>query len=157
MFRRSNFKHYKMEKKINMVSFLTLPANCRIIGLVLVLQLCSCATTPVMPESISDRAQARWDTLLSGDLEGAYQYLAPGYRSSVSVDQYTRQIQIQKVMWTDANYTDSECLESSCKVKISLDYSLLAALPGIPRYDGTQKIEENWIKHDETWWLVPKK
>ena len=135
---------------------LSLTAISRACCLVLASLLCACATTPVMPENISDRAQARWDTLLSGDLDGAYQYLSPGFRSSVSLDQYKRKIQTQRVMWTGAKYIDSECLDSSCKVKISLGYSLVGALPGVPRYDGTQQIEENWIKHNGKWWLVPK-
>ena len=52
-------------------------------GLVL---LSACATSPrISPEeSVKERATARWELFFSGDLAGAYEYLSPGYRTSVS-------------------------------------------------------------------------
>lgn len=120
--------------------------------------LTACATTPQEePKGIGELAQERWDTLLSGDLGGAYEYLSPGYRSSVSSMQYQRKLLLQRIRWTGAEYIDSDCLESTCKVQISLDFSLINALPGVKRFDGTQAIEENWIKADGKWWFVPEK
>jgi hypothetical protein len=119
--------------------------------------LISCATPMARQPDIGVLAQERWDTLLSGDLNAAYQYLSPGYRSSVSSIAYQRQVLTQKVQWTGAEYIGSDCLESSCKVQISLDFSLISVLPGVRRFDGNHTIEENWVKTEGKWWFVPEK
>ena len=128
----------------------------RFSGLALALALSACAAGTVQTAGIEERAIARWDTLLSGDLDGAYQFLSPAFRSSVSSLQYQRKLQLQKVSWTAAHYIESECSESTCKVRISLDYSLIGVLPGVRRYDGTQTVEENWVRRDGTWWMIPE-
>ena len=108
-------------------------------------------------ESIEERATARWDVLLSGDTTSAYEYLSPGYRSSVSLQQYQRSLLTMKVAWTGANFNESECTEDLCKVKISIDYSVRGALPGVKEFKGVQKIEESWVRVDGVWYLVPEK
>lgn len=129
----------------------------RLAAVALLMALAACAGAPQKDHTIAERAQARWDTLLSGDLHAAYGYLSPAYRSSVSSLQYQRQIMLQKVRWTGAEYIDSDCSEVSCKVRISLDFSLVGALPGVRRFNGTQEIEESWVKTNGQWWYVPDK
>ena len=126
-----------------------------ILGLSLL--LAACATPVPRADDVSVRAQERWALLLADDYAGAYEYLSPGFRSSVSSIQYQRKLLLQKIRWTDARYIDSECLETSCKVRISLDFVLLQAVPGVKRYDATQTIVEDWVKADGQWWFVPKK
>lgn len=131
----------------------------RVLLLIVVLfGISACATTPrEEPKGVAELAQERWDTLLGGDLGAAYEYLSPGYRSSVNSMQYQRKVLLQKVRWTGAEYIDSDCLESTCKVQISLDFSLIGALPGVRRFNGNQTVEENWIKIEGKWWFVPER
>ena len=121
------------------------------------LLLSACATTPSTENVIEKRATARWDTLLSGDLAGAYEFLSPGFRSSVPSLQYQRQLLLNKVKWTGAQYIESDCTETTCKVKISLDYTVYGAIPGVKSFDGTQEIEESWVKVNGKWYFVPNK
>ena len=121
------------------------------------LLLSACATTTRTENTIEKRATARWDTLFSGDLAGAYEFLSPGYRSSVPSLQYQRSLLVMKVKWTDARYIESDCTETTCKVKISLDYTVYGAIPGVKSFDGTQEIEESWVKVNGTWYFVPDK
>ena len=99
----------------------------------------------------------RWDALLSDDLAGAYEYLSPGFRSSVSSLQYQRSLLLKRVSWAGARYIESECAETICKVSISLDYALYGALPGVKSFEGTQVIEESWLLIDGHWYLIPEK
>lgn len=108
-------------------------------------------------ESIEERATARWDVLLSGDMTAAYEYLSPGYRSSVSLEQYQRSLLTRQVGWDSADYIESECVEDSCKVKISIGYSVRGALPGVKEFKGVQKVEESWVSVNGVWYLVPEK
>ncbi len=121
------------------------------------LLLCACATTARTENSIEKRATARWNAVLSGDLAGAYEFLSPGFRSSVSSTQYQRSILLKQVKWTGARYMESECTETICKVKISVDYTVYGALPGVNSFDSTQTIHESWVLVDGNWYLVPEK
>jgi hypothetical protein len=117
--------------------------------------LSACATTQSTQVLIEQRATARWEALLSGDLAGAYEYLSPGYRSSVPSLQYQRSVLTQRVNWTGARYLESECEEATCTVKVSLDYAITGALPGVRTYKGTRTVKESWVLVDGTWYLVP--
>jgi len=120
------------------------------------LLLSACTTTMKQEDSIENRAMGRWDALLSEDVEAAYAFLSPGYRSSVSLMQYQRSILQRQVALTGANYTRSECSEITCKVMISLNYRVSGALPGVKHYEGAKGIEESWVKMDGLWYYVPK-
>ena len=120
------------------------------------LLLSACATVVPVEKSIEDRAMARWNTVLSGDYAGAYEFLSPGYRSSVSFTQYQRSLLLSKVKWNGASYVGSECTESACKVEISLKFTLYGGIPGIKSFDGNDVIEESWVQSDNQWYLVPK-
>ena len=121
------------------------------------LLLSACASPERTERDIEGRAMERWDTLLADDLDGAYQFLSPGYRSSVSSVQYQRAILLNKVKWTGARYIESDCTETTCKVKISLDYALYGVLPGVNSFEGTQTVEESWVLTEGIWYFVPDK
>ena len=120
------------------------------------LLLSACATVVPVEKTIEERAMTRWNTVLSGDYAGAYEFLSPGYRSSVSSTQYQRSLLLSKVKWTGVSYLGSECTESACKVKISLNFTLYGGIPGIKSFDGNDVIEESWVQSDNQWYLVPK-
>ena len=121
------------------------------------LLLSACATTVQTEDTLEERAMARWDALLSGDVEAAYEFLSPGYRSSVSLLQYHRTLLLSKVKWTGANYIEADCEETTCNVKILLDFTIYGALPGVKSMDSKQTIEESWLLVKGSWYLVPKK
>ena len=123
----------------------------------LYLLLSACATVLPTEQVIEQRATARWDAILSADFATAYDYLSPGYRSSVSSVQYQRGILLNTVKWTGARYVESDCAETTCKVKISLDYTVYGALPGVKSYNRSKVIDESWVMIDGTWYVVPKK
>jgi hypothetical protein len=121
------------------------------------LLLSACATTTRTEKSIEKRATERWNAVLSEDLTGAYEYLSPGYRSSVTLNQYMRSILLMRVKWTGARYVKSVCTETTCKVEISIDYVLYGVLPGVSSFNGTQIVQENWVLSDGVWYFVPDK
>ena len=120
------------------------------------LMLSACTTSQQKEATLEERAMARWDSLLIGDVEAAYEYLSPGYRSSVSLLQYHRTLLLSKVKWTGASYVKGECEESTCNVKILIDFTIYGALPGVKSMNSKQSIEESWLLVKGTWYLVPK-
>lgn len=123
--------------------------------LVSLLLLSACASTEPKVSDIEERVTAYWDTLFSGDLAGAYEFLSPGYRSSVSSMDYQRSILMKQVQWTSAKYVSSDCTETTCTVEISLGYRVAGAVPGVKSFTGFQNVEESWINIDGMWYLVP--
>ena len=118
--------------------------------------LSACATTVSNESQIEEPVTGRWDAIFSGDLAGAYNYLSPGTRSSVTSLQYQRSILTQRVIWTGARYLKSECQESTCKVTVSVDYVVHGAVPGVKSFKGTKAIEESWVLIDGAWYMVPQ-
>ncbi|MDX1461216.1 MAG: hypothetical protein R3348_09195 [Xanthomonadales bacterium] len=124
------------------------------------LVLASCASAPrapEQPESIEERAVARWNHLIAGEFEQAYSYLSPGYRTSVSLDTYRESLSKRKLDWTGARFIGSECDDARCQVRILLDYRVVGAVPGVRTYTGKSISQENWVLVDESWWHVPSK
>lgn len=119
------------------------------------LLLSACATSMKSGGNIENRAMGRWDALFSEDVEAAYEYLSPGYRSSVSLTQYHRSLLLSKVKWTGAKYIESDCEETVCNVKILLDFTVYGALPGVKSIESKQTIEESWVLVNSSWYLVP--
>ena len=141
-----------MNKTLLKLKYFLIPGLC--CGL---LCLSACATTSKNENSIEVRAMERWDALLSGNLDSAYQYLSPGYRSSVSSMQYQRSVLLNRVKWTRANYIESDCAETTCNIKISIEYALYGALPGVKSFEGNQTVDESWILTKGKWYFVPNK
>ena len=121
--------------------------------------LSACATSTSMnPESqIEERVTGRWDALLTGDLAGAYEFLSPGYRSSVSSLQYQRSVLLQQLKYTSAKYLKSECEETTCNVTVLVGFTVYGAVPGVKSFDGARNIDESWVLVDGNWYMVPGK
>lgn len=121
------------------------------------LLLSACAAPENKQSSIEERAIARWDAFLAGDLAGAYGYFSPGYRSSVSSLQYQRKVLLQQIKYTSAKYVSSVCEETTCNVKVLVAFTVYGALPGVKSFDGTRIIDESWVLVDGNWYMVPEK
>jgi hypothetical protein len=125
---------------------------------VLAVMLGGCASSPKSDDEIViERAQARWDAVAAGDLETAYTYFPPGYRSSHSLIDYGVSQRVRKVHYTSATYRDHECEGSRCLVKFSVGFKVMNPVPGMSVYDSSSLIEDTWIKTDGQWWYLPKK
>ncbi len=118
--------------------------------------LSACATTATSPASVEDRAKERWAALLSDDLSGAYEYLSPGYRSSVTSVQYQRAMLLKRVNWTNAEIRSSECEETVCNVRVIVGFSIYGGLPGVRSFTSVDEIIESWVLVDGIWYLVPE-
>ena len=132
-----------------------------------VLLLSACASNAVVTETaksaksdddiVVQRAQARWDAMLSKDLETAYSYYSPGYRSTMSLPDFVFKQRTRRVKWETAEYLGHTCTERSCKVKFKTGFRVDKAVPGMDVYRGSDEIEETWVKPDDEWWYVPPK
>ncbi len=134
-------------------------AFCALLGLLAAtLLLGGCATGATKSEDqLVKRAQARWDALVTGDLETAYTYYSPGYRSSVSLIDYGVEMRTRRVQWTSAKYMDHLCEGSRCTVKFDVGYRISRPVPGMDDWNSDTTVEDTWIEVDGKWWYSPQK
>jgi len=139
------------------------PNACRSpwIGTLLVITmalLAGCATGPAArDQQVVERAQARWDATIARDIETAYTYYSPGYRSGTSLVDFAIEMSQRRVNYTSAEYVSHECDEARCTVKFNVGFRVLAAVPGMPVFDSRQMVDDTWILSGGKWWYLPKK
>ena len=120
--------------------------------------LSACAATPADDDSrVVERAQARWDAVIANDLETAYAFYSPGYRSSTSLVDYGVSWRMRKVRYTSAEYLEHSCEASRCIVKFRMGFRVFAPVPGLKQYDSDQAVEDTWVKTSGEWWYLPNK
>jgi hypothetical protein len=135
-----------------------------VFALSVMLVLSACATTnsnsdtaPTSNDVASDRAQLRWDSIFARDYDTAYSLYTPGYRSSTSRVDFEISIRLRRVKWTSAENLGQECSENRCVITFNLGYTVDKPVPGLDSFDGSNVIDETWIKSDGEWWYVPPK
>ncbi|QBQ53532.1 hypothetical protein [Nitrosococcus wardiae] len=121
-----------------------------IVGLLLGLSGCS---SPPPEEEVGRRASERWQALIQGDFNRAYEYLSPGYRAVNSFDLYRARIG-QAVQWKEATLKNVSCADKACEVTVNIRYRY--ANPRVGNYEGERPIKEKWTEVDGEWWFLPE-
>ncbi len=98
---------------------------------------------------VGELASARWQALLAGDLKRAYDYLSPGTRETMSLDQYKRKI--NPGLWKKAAVSSVSCEQERCGVVVVLDYSF-GSMKSIET-----RLDEVWLMDNGKWWYVPQR
>lgn len=125
-------------------------------GAIALLSGCATTGTSSPQEQVEQRAQQRWDLVLDDDLNAAYAYFTPGYRSGMSSNAWQRTMLARRVAVTAAEVTGSECDEDTCEVSVLAGYSVHGAVPGVDRYDGETTVTEDWLRVDGQWFYLPE-
>lgn len=96
---------------------------------------------------VLNRAQMRWDLLLSRKIDKAYDYLSPASKETTTmVDYIARVSRVQGL--TEVKVDAVKCEEERCKV----DFVALGAIRNITGIE--RQFSEFWIKADGNWWNV---
>ncbi|XSG84295.1 MAG: hypothetical protein ACPW60_11220 [Methylohalobius sp. ZOD2] len=127
--------------------------SCLLMALVL-FQGCAGLGSKSVEGRVAQRAQARWDSLVEGDLKTAYEYLSPGYRQAKSFERYQRGI-LGVGIWQGAKVDKVVCERPEvCKVTVQVSSRLVVPRVGTPM-ESTSPVYERWILEDGQWWHVP--
>ena len=95
---------------------------------------------------VAERAQARWQSLIKGDLDAAYAYLSAGSKATTPLDVY--KARIRPGLWRQAKVEKVECEAEVCKVElqITLDHKLMKGIQ--------TPLNESWIIEKGSAWYV---
>ena len=116
------------------------------------LALAGCANLQTKPEdAVAQRATARWQALIKGDMDTAYKYSTPGYRAVIDVNGFKGRTGILGT-WLDAQVYKVECDQPDrCKVVLRLEFSTL--IPGKSKLRMDTRLDETWLLEDGQWWI----
>ena len=120
--------------------------------LVLGVALAGCAGVRVdsAPEEkqrfVAQRAEARWQLLIKGDMAGAYEFLSAGSKATMSLDAYKSKV--KPGMWRGAKVDKVECEAEICKVLLQITYDA-RPMKGIQT-----PLDESWIIESGSAWYI---
>lgn len=130
--------------------------SCRfLLALMLVALVSACATSKPKDDPVKERAQARWDALLSKDYDTAYSFYSPGYRSSTSRVDFEIGIRARRVAWVSAEVQKISCEADSCSVETLVGYKVARPVPGLDEWKNKNEVTERWVRTDGQWWYLP--
>ena len=125
------------------------------LGLTAGLNGCASLSVDSAPERkqqlVAERAQARWDALLKGDLDVAYQFLSAGSKAATTLPAY--KAKIKPGMWRAAKVDKIDCEREICKVVMLITYDAKPAR-GIPVKGIQTPLDENWIIENGSAWYI---
>lgn len=114
------------------------------------LLIASCATLESRPaaEVVKERAQARWNALVSGDPKAAYAYFTPTTRQTLKVDDYASSV--NKGFWKSVTVDRVECNNADlCTAYATVEYEHKLGRVKTP-------LQETWIREGQNWWYALK-
>jgi hypothetical protein len=93
---------------------------------------------------VAERAEARWQLLIKGDLDAAYAYLSAASKTATPLQAY--KARVRPGLWREATVEKVECKEQevTCSVLMTITYD--APVPGGRMVKGVQTpVTESWI------------
>lgn len=103
------------------------------------------------PTRVRQLATERWQALLAGKYEKAYEMAVPSYRKIKSLDYYRLNTMAVPVKWKSAEVVRADCEEKRCKVTVRVTSEL--RMPGRFKGDLDSALEETWVLEDGQWWM----
>lgn len=100
---------------------------------------------------IAERAEARWKALIAGDLDAAYQFSSPEYRSVFSLQQFRAKFGTA-VVWNLARVKSVKYDDSNvAQVVVQVEYQ---APVGLQSVKGVREMTENWLYSTGSEWYI---
>ncbi len=108
------------------------------------------AAVPVTAEAkqalVKQRAEARWNLLIKGDFDGAYQFMSAGSRETTSLDRFKANIRHNS--FRSIKTEGVTCDGDACTIRLALTYDH-ASMKGI-----VTAVVESWIIEGSQAWYV---
>ena len=104
------------------------------------------APPDVKRNAVQERAQARWQAIITGDYAAAYGYLSPASRRLVALPAFEARMRGAQLRGAKVDAVD--CGDELCKVAVSITYDH-RLMKGI-----TTPAQETWVISDGQAWYV---
>jgi hypothetical protein len=119
--------------------------------LVVALTLAACSAPE--PQTLEERALARWQHLIERDFESAWQYFAPGYKDAHPSQAFVTEMAERPIVYRDVSLIRTNCDGDRCEVTLDVTYQVPRGASGQGPSRISTTIRERWISLDQTWWF----
>ena len=117
-----------------------------LLGVFLGISGCVSAPPRSDQEIVAEKAQKRWNLLVAGDFNAAYEMISPAGRSAVTQGGYSNSL--KRDFWKGARVEEVKCASPElCEVRLEIEYEYMGRRMKTP-------YEEKWIKQDSAWWFL---
>lgn len=99
--------------------------------------------------TVQERAQARWQAIVTGDLDTAYTFANPGFRSTIHPELHHNRL-VNGIEWLEAHVDQVECQAQRCTVTVNARYEVTDPPTGL---DFSETLQEIWIFVNDQWWI----
>jgi uncharacterized protein YceK len=96
--------------------------------------------------TVEERAQQRWNLMLAGRLEAAYDMLTATSRQAVTLEEY--RAGNKGTYWEGVVVQGKSCDGDVCEVDLEMTYSL-REIKGLKR-----PVKETWVKSGDQWQMI---
>lgn len=119
----------------------------RVVAVLCVALMAACATTNPRDSQdiVKERAQARWNALVQGDVKTAYEFFSPGSRTTLTLADFASGIRIG--FWKAVVVGQVECGADSCEVSSTIEYDHRGMRVKTPH-------RETWVREGSNWWFL---
>ncbi len=125
-----------------------------LLGLLSLLSACAGLAPSTPEEAVRARAQARWNAMLAGDLQQAYQFLSPASRAVMSFENFRARFGAM-ASWKSAEVFKVTCEQPDhCLATIKVTYQPLLPRGSIGTIETS--VDEVWLLESGQWWLPQK-
>lgn len=111
--------------------------------------------TAAVGGTLEARAEQRWQLLIDGKPELAYDYLSPGYKQTRGRDEYAEITRNKPVKWVGVDFQDQDCDGEVCKVRLMITYTLDMPVQMVGKVESVDFVTENWLWIDGDWYYLP--
>jgi hypothetical protein len=108
------------------------------------------APADVKQATVTERAKARWQAIIKGEYEKAYEFSSQASRQAVTLDRFRDRARV--VAFRDAQVKGVECTGDSCKVDVFITYDH-RQMKGV----GFPATETWVIERGNAWYIDPIK
>jgi hypothetical protein len=118
------------------------------VAIALLAALLGCAAMDSRPpqEIVRERAQQRWEALITADYAAAYEYLSSGSQTITEKKNYVAMF--RKGFWISAVVDKVQCPNSeTCEADLTIEYELKGRRMKTP-------VKEKWIREGWNWRYV---
>jgi hypothetical protein len=122
----------------------------------------ACATQPRGPAApaaeipVEERAVQRWQHLIDGNPDLAWNMLTPGARSAKPREKYAEEMRDRPVRWTKVTFRDKECDQpDACNVRVNVEYRVMVPVVRVGEMTVPSTLVERWLRLDGQWYHLP--
>jgi hypothetical protein len=113
--------------------------------MVALMAACAAVNPRSSEDIVKERAQARWNALVQGDVKTAYEFFSPGSRAGLSLADFAGGIRIG--FWKAVVVDKVECAAESCEVHSTIEYETRGMRVKTPH-------RETWVRDGSNWWFL---